>query len=140
MSNSSNRTLTDYKKSYEELFGKMPPLPQGKFEFAEKIDPEFLSLAEEVRYQTFFSKDMDHKHIQLICFALLLNEGSQAAKHHAMAALKLGANWNELWLTCKIASTVSGGLGPLNLGGSMLNELRKEQETAGTAPDTSSAK
>ncbi|MBX9724689.1 MAG: carboxymuconolactone decarboxylase family protein [Candidatus Obscuribacterales bacterium] len=128
MSEQKQRSLDDYKQSYVDLFGSMPPLPLGKFDFAESIDPDFLKLAEEVRYRTFFSDDLDHKTIQLVCFALLLNDGSPAAKHHAVAALKLGATWGELWLMCKIASTVSGGLGPLNLGGSLLNDLKKESD------------
>ena len=108
-------------------FGKMPPLPAGKFSFAEKIDPDFLTLAEEVRYQTFFSDAAEPKVIQLVCFALLLQQGAKAAEHHAVAARKLGATWDELWLMCKIASTVCGGLAPLNLGGSMLNELMEQE-------------
>ncbi|MBX9722408.1 MAG: carboxymuconolactone decarboxylase family protein [Candidatus Obscuribacterales bacterium] len=123
----SKRTIDDYKASYIELFGDMPPLPAGKFSFAEKVDPDFLALAEELRYQTFFSDVAEPKTIQLVCFALLLQQGSNAAEHHAAAARKMGASWEELWLMCKIASTVCGGLGPLNLGGFMLSKL-KEQE------------
>lgn len=123
------RTLEDYKQTYIDLFGEMPPLPAGKFDFAEAVDPSFLLLAEEVRYQTFFSKVVEPKVIQLVCFALLLQQGSQAAQHHAVAARKLGASWDELWLMCKIASTVCGGLGPLNQGGAMLHKV-KEKDSA----------
>jgi hypothetical protein len=123
----SKRTLEDYKATYMELFGEMPPLPAGKFKFAEKIDPSFLALAEEVRYQTFFSDAAEPKTIQLVCFALLLQQGSKAAEHHAAACRKMGATWDELWLMCKIASTVCGGLGPLNLGGSILNQLEEHE-------------
>ncbi len=121
------KTIDQYKQTYLDLFDELPSLPAGKFEFSNSLESdEFLLLAEEVRYRAFFSDHLDQKTTQLICFSLLLKEGSRAALHHAHAAKKLGATFEELWQVCKLTSTVCGGLGPLNFGGTLLDELRRQ--------------
>ena len=41
--------LAQFRDSYVELFGSLPPLPAARFEFSGEINPEFLRRAEALR-------------------------------------------------------------------------------------------
>ena len=120
--------LQQYKNSYVQLFGEMPPLPDAKFAFAAQIDPEGLAQLEAVRAHAFASSLLDPKTIQLICFAVLLAQGIPAASEHARAARRTGATWEELWLVCELTAAVQSS-GPVNQGGSILQKLRLSEKT-----------
>jgi len=123
--------LKTFRDSYVELFGALPPLPAGRFEFSGDIDPEALRLWEQVRARAFYNDVFDLKTTQLILFGMLLAEHNQlAAQAHAAAARRAGASWQELHKIVELASA-TGALYPANQGSALLNGLR-DKETGGT--------
>ena len=122
----SQQEINDFRNSYAEMFGEVPPLPKAKFEFSSDVDPEALLLVEKLRAHAFYNDVFDMKTTQLMLFAMLLVEGSGAAKFHAMAARQAGASWQELHKVMELATAVSA-LSPANKGGALLNELRNSE-------------
>jgi len=121
--------LQQFRDSYVELFGTLPPLPAARFEVSGEINPEFLRLSEQLRAEAFYSEVFDLKITQLILFGMLLAERNQAgAQAHAAAARRAGASWEELHKIVELAAA-TGALAPANQGGALLKTLRdKEQE------------
>jgi 4-carboxymuconolactone decarboxylase len=115
--------LAEFRDTYVELFGSLPPLPAARFDFTGKVDPEFLRRAEALRAHAFYSEVFDVKTTNLILFGMLLVEHNPAAQMHAHAARRAGASWKELQKVVELASA-TGALGPANQGGAMLKTLR----------------
>ncbi len=115
--------LEEFRQSYADLFGEMPPLPAAKFAFSPDVDPQALRLSEEARAHAFESDVFDRKTTQLVLFGMLLSQGVPAAKEHARAAIRAGATWEELHKIVELAS-VSRALGPFNQGAAFLEQLR----------------
>src|ERR1700678_3622697 len=88
--------LAEFRDSYVNLFGSLPPLPAARFEFSGKINPEFLRRAEALRAHAFYSDVFDVKTTNLILFGMLLVEHNAAAQMHALAARRAGTTWEEL--------------------------------------------
>lgn len=122
--------LAQFRETYLQLFGALPPLPAARFEFSGEVNPEFLRLAEQLRAHTFYSDVFDLKTTHLILFGMLLVEHNAAAQMHALAARRAGADWKELHKVVELAST-TGALGPANQGSAMLKTLR-DKETGGS--------
>lgn len=118
--------LTQFRDSYVELFGSLPPLPAARFEFSCEINPEFLRLVEQLRAHALYSDVFDIKTTHLILFGMLLVEHNAAAQMHALAARRAGANWQELHKVVELASA-TGALGPANQGSAMLKTLRDRE-------------
>jgi len=122
--------LKKFSDSYVELFGTLPPLPAGRFEFSGDVDPDALRLWEQVRARAFYNDVFDMKTTQLILFAMLLAEHNQiAAQAHAAAARRAGASWQELHKIVELASA-TGALYPANQGSALLNGLRDKEDGA----------
>ena len=122
--------LAKFRDSYADLFGTLPPLPAGRFEFSSDVDPGALRAWEEMRARAFYNDTFDMKTTQLILFGMLLAEHNQlAAQAHAAAARRAGATWEELHKVVELAAA-TGALYPANQGGMLLNEIRKK-ETGG---------
>ncbi|MES2415898.1 MAG: carboxymuconolactone decarboxylase family protein [Pseudomonadota bacterium] len=119
------KSIKDYADSYVELFGHMPPMPDGRFKLLADLDPEALLTGERLREKAFYSDVFDGKQTQLTLFGMLLIQGHPAAEHHAKAALREGASWEELAKIVELAS-VTGYLFSANRGFSMLNGLREQ--------------
>ena len=126
MSASRQQEIDNFRNSYAQMFGEVPPLPKAKFEFSSDIDPEALLLVEKLRAHAFYNDVFEMKTTQLMLFAMLLVEGSGAAKFHALAARQSGATWEELHKVMELATAVSA-LGAANKGGALLNELRQQE-------------
>jgi 4-carboxymuconolactone decarboxylase len=119
--------LKKFRDSYVDLFGTLPPLPSGRFEFSGDVDPEALRLWEQMRARAFYNDVFDLKTTQLILFGMLLVEHNQiAAQAHAAAARKAGASWEELHKIVELASA-TGALYPANQGSALLNGLRDKE-------------
>jgi 4-carboxymuconolactone decarboxylase len=121
--------LAAFRDSYTELFGFLPPLPAAKFDFSGEIDPEALRIVEKLRSHAFDSDIFDTKITQLLLFGMLLVQGTDAARFHAIAARRAGATWEELHKIAELGSAVMA-LGPINKGGAILNELRNDEAKA----------
>ena len=119
--------LEKFRDSYKEMFGEVPPLPAAKFEFSGEIAPAALRLAEQFRAHAFYNTVFDAKTTQLLLFGMLLATGTEAAQHHAHAARRAGASWEELHQVVELASAMSA-LGPFNHGSAMLHKLRGQGE------------
>jgi len=118
--------LVQFRDSYVELFGLLPPLPSAKFEFSGEVNPEFLRLSEQLRAHAFYSEVFDIKTTHLILFGMLLIEHNAAAQMHAIAARRAGASWEELHKVMELASATKS-LGPANQGSAMLKTVRDKE-------------
>lgn len=118
--------LVQFRDSYVELFGVLPPLPSAKFEFSGEVNPEFLRLSEQLRAHAFYSEVFDIKTTHLILFGMLLIEHNAAAQMHAIAARRAGASWEELHKVMELASATKS-LGPANQGSAMLKAVRDKE-------------
>jgi len=118
--------LAQFRDTYVELFGLLPPLPTARFEFSGEIDPEALRRVEAMRAHAFYSDIFDLKTTHLILFGMLLVEHNAAAQMHALAARRAGASWQELHKVVELASA-TGALGPSNQGSAMLKALRDKE-------------
>jgi alkylhydroperoxidase/carboxymuconolactone decarboxylase family protein YurZ len=127
IANNLPSNLADFRDSYIQLFGVMPPLPGAKFDAIAGIDPESLRLAEQQRAHAFYSDVFDIKTTQLILFGMLLHAGVPAAKFHALAARRAGASWEELQKVTELAAAAAAS-GPMNNGGSILKDLRTHEQ------------
>jgi alkylhydroperoxidase/carboxymuconolactone decarboxylase family protein YurZ len=120
--------LQQFRDTYIELFGTLPPLPAARFEVSGEVNPEFLRLSEELRAHAFYSEVFDLKTTQLILFGMLLAERNQAgAQAHAAAARRAGASWEELHKIVELAAA-TGALAPANQGGALLKALRDKEQ------------
>lgn len=122
------RDLARYRDTYVELFGVLPPLPGARIAFSGDVAPDYSRLMEKLRAHALSPiGDLSVKHIQLICFGMLVVEGHDAAYWHAVAARRLGASWAELHKMVELAGAITSGLGALNRGGALLQRLRTEE-------------
>jgi alkylhydroperoxidase/carboxymuconolactone decarboxylase family protein YurZ len=122
--------LVEFRDSYVEMFGTLPPLPAARFQFSGDVNPEFLRIAEQLRAHAFYNDVFDMKTTQLILFGMLLIEHNQiAAQAHAAAARRAGANWQELHKVVELAAA-TGALYPSNQGSALLNGLREKEQGA----------
>jgi 4-carboxymuconolactone decarboxylase len=118
--------LKQFRDSYVEMFGTLPPLPAGRFAFSGDVDSDTLRLWEQLRARAFYNDVFDMKTTQLILFGMLLVEHNQlAAQAHAAAARRAGASWEELHKVVELASA-TGALYPANQGSALLNGLREK--------------
>jgi alkylhydroperoxidase/carboxymuconolactone decarboxylase family protein YurZ len=120
--------LQQFRDTYVELFGTLPPLPAARFELSGQVNPEFLRLSEQLRAEAFYSEVFDLKTTQLLLFGMLLAERNQVgAQAHAAAARRAGASWEELHKVVELAAA-TGALAPANQGGALLKTLRDKEQ------------
>lgn len=122
--------LAAYRETYRDMFGEVPPLPEGKFAFTGEMDPQFLRHVEALRAHAFDNTVFESKLTQLIIVAMMLATGGGAVEWHVRAARRAGASWLELQTVAELAAAVAA-LGPANVGGALLHRLRAAEERAG---------
>jgi AhpD family alkylhydroperoxidase len=121
--------IAEYRDSYADLIGFVPPRIKSRIERLTEIDPEFLIAQEEVRRLAMYPDALDQKTVQLILFAVLAVNVRDAAKVHGLAARRAGASWEELQATLNLAY-LFGGLSVANVGAHILEEIAElEQRT-----------
>lgn len=118
--------IARFRQTYVELFGSMPALPGGRFDFSGEVAPDWLVLIEKLRAHTFYSEVFDEKLTNLILFGMLLCEHNPAAEVHAMAARRAGASWEELHKVVEL-SAATKALWPANAGSAMLKSVREKE-------------
>ena len=127
--------LQEHRQIYEELLGFVPPRIQARTELLGRLDPEFLSLQEEIRKRGMYPDVFDVKTVQLMLFGMLLLSLRDAARIHGIAARRAGATWEEMQAVVNLAY-LYGGLSAANIGAQFLQqiaEMEAEQETGGEA-------
>jgi 4-carboxymuconolactone decarboxylase len=115
-----------YRRSYEQLYGEMPPIPMANLELEATLAPRYLERLEDLRHEVLLSGPLAVKDVQLLCFALELAELSDAAYWHARGARRQGASWQELHQVVEVTALLRG-LGPSHRGCSVILRLQGEE-------------
>jgi AhpD family alkylhydroperoxidase len=120
---------TKISQGYEEMIGRVPPKVAKRLALSAEIDPDALARLEDLRADFLESRHIDPKAVQLIAFAILLTQTSDAAKFHGLAAMRAGASREELHDAAKIAFLFRG-LAAFNHAGGVLEEVFAEADKA----------
>jgi 4-carboxymuconolactone decarboxylase len=126
--------VEEYRRIYEELLGFVPPRIQARTDLLSRLDPEFLSLQEEIRKQGMYPDVFDVKTVQLMLFGMLLLSLRDAARIHGIAARRAGASWEEMQAVVNLAY-LYGGLSAANIGAQFIQQIAEteaEQEAGAT--------
>jgi 4-carboxymuconolactone decarboxylase len=128
--------LKEYRRLYEELLGFVPPRIQARTDLLSRLDPEFLSLQEQVREHAMYPGVFDVKTAQLMLFGMLLITLRDAARLHGIAARRAGATWEEMQAVVNLAY-LFGGLSVANRGAQFIQEIAEmeAEQQAGTTGD-----
>jgi alkylhydroperoxidase/carboxymuconolactone decarboxylase family protein YurZ len=122
--------VEEYRSFYVELLGFVPPRIQARTDFLARLDPELLTIQEELRRHCMYPECFDTKTSQLMLFAILLTNLQDAAKLHALAAYRAGATFEELSAVVNLVFLFRG-LSAANLGAEILQGIAKVSNTAG---------
>ena len=128
--------LEEYHRIYEELLGFVPPRIQARTDLLSRLDPEFLSLQEQVREHAMYPDVFDVKTAQLMLFGMLLITLRDAARIHGIAARRAGATWEEMQAVVNLAF-LFGGLSVANRGAQYMQEIAEMEATEGAGEATS---
>ena len=109
---------------YVELLGFVPPRIQARTDLLARLDPELLTMQEELRRHCMYPDCFDTKTSQLFLFAILLVNLQDAAKLHALAAYRAGATFEELNAVVNFVFLFRG-LSAANLGAEILQGIAK---------------
>ncbi len=126
----STEDLEDLRGVYVDLIGFVPPRIEARTDLLARLDPELLSMQEEVRKHCMYPEVFDTKTSQLMLFGILLVTLRDAARLHGIAARRAGATWEELTAVANLAY-LYGGLSAANLGAQFIQqiaEIEAEQE------------
>ena len=118
----SDEHVQEYRDFYVELLGFVPPRIQARTDLLARVDPELLSMQEELRRHCMYPECFDTKTSQLMLFAILLTNLQDAAKLHALAAYRAGASFEELSAVVNLVFLFRG-LSAANLGAEILQGL-----------------
>lgn len=127
--NLPERRITDeqveqYRDFYVELLGFVPPRIQARTDLLARLDPELLTMQEDLRRHCMYPDCFDTKTSQLFLFAILLANLQDAAKLHALAAYRAGATFEELSAVVNFVFLFRG-LSAANLGAEILQGIAK---------------
>jgi 4-carboxymuconolactone decarboxylase len=110
---------------YVELLGFVPPRIQARTDFLARLDPELLTMQEELRRHCMYPDCFDTKTSQLFIFAIMLTNLQDASKLHALAAHRAGATFEELNAVVNLVFLFRG-LSAANLGAEILQGIAKQ--------------
>lgn len=113
-----------FRDFYVELLGFVPPRIQARTDLLARLDPELLTIQEELRRHCMYPDCFDTKTSQLFLFAILLSNLQDAAKLHALAAYRAGATFEELSAVVNFVFLFRG-MSAANLGAEILQGLAK---------------
>jgi alkylhydroperoxidase/carboxymuconolactone decarboxylase family protein YurZ len=114
------RTLAEFEQPYQDMLGFTPPKIAKRLKLGMSVDPQLLTALEDWRLAALTPDALDQKTVQLICFAVLLAQTSEAAANHARAAVKAGATCEELHAVAGLAALFRG-LAAFNLAGEIIS-------------------
>ena len=118
-------TLEDLELRYTEMIGFTPPKIAKRLKLGMRVDPALVTALEDWRTAALTPTALDQKTVQLMSFAILLVQTSEAAANHARAAIKAGATLEELHAAAAIAALFRG-VAAFNLAGEVLATLFPE--------------
>jgi alkylhydroperoxidase/carboxymuconolactone decarboxylase family protein YurZ len=120
-------SLSEYRSTYEDLLGFVPPRVQSRFETLAEAGPELLLAQERLRNLIMYTDVLDQKTVQLVLFGILHAKLSDAAKLHGLAARRAGASWDELRAVVNLAFLFTG-FSAANRGPDVLAEIAALEE------------
>ena len=115
-------TLDQLESRYTEMIGFTPPKIAKRLKLGIQVDPALVTALEDWRIAALTPKALDQKTVQLMSFAILLVQTSEAAANHAKAAIRAGATLEELHASAGIAALFRG-VAAFNLAGEILSTL-----------------
>lgn len=118
-------SLQERASGYEDMLGFLPPRVAARFHVTGALDPQLLELQEHIRDHALSLPCFDNKTTQLLVFAMLMMELSDAARMHAIAARRAGATWEELQGVVSLCYLFRG-LSAANRGAELLANLAKD--------------
>jgi alkylhydroperoxidase/carboxymuconolactone decarboxylase family protein YurZ len=121
----SDEQVNEYRDFYIELLGFVPPRIQARTDWLARLDPELLTMQEDLRRHCMYPDCFDTKTSQLFIFAIMLTNLQDAAKLHALAAYRAGATFEELTAVVNFVFLFRG-LSAANLGAEILQGLAKQ--------------
>lgn len=116
----------DTETAYVDMIGYLPPRVASRFAVTGALDPDALAIQEKLRSHAFTAGVFDDKTVQLIVFAMMVVELSDAATMHVHAARRAGASWEELQAIVTLAS-VFRGVPAANRGADILAKVAKQE-------------
>lgn len=125
----SEEALHTLAKPYHDLIGHLPPRVAARHLFTGAIDGRVVALQEEIRNHVMSPACFDDKTTQLLVFAMLMMDLSDAAKTHAIAARRCGATWAELQAVVSLCFLFRG-VSAANRGAALLAELASHDPAA----------
>lgn len=120
----TDEQVEEYRNFYMELLGFVPPRIQARTDWLARLDPELLTMQEELRRHCMYPDCFDTKTSQLFIFAIMLTNLQDAAKLHALAAYRAGATFEELTAVVNFVFLFRG-LSAANLGAEILQGIAK---------------
>ena len=117
--------LDELKARYETMIGFTPPKIAKRLELGMRVDPGLVAALEDWRIAALTPAALDQKTVQLMAFAILLVQTSEAAANHARAAIKAGATLDELHASAGITALFRG-VAAFNMAGEILAGLFPE--------------
>jgi alkylhydroperoxidase/carboxymuconolactone decarboxylase family protein YurZ len=118
----AKRSLAELEQRYVDMIGFTPPKVAKRLKLGMDVDPDLLGALEDWRLAALTPDALDPKTVQLISFAILLVQTSEAAGNHAKAAVKAGATREELHAAAALAALFRG-LAAFNLAGEIIGGL-----------------
>src|ERR1700754_1242599 len=115
-------TLDQLEGRYTEMIGFTPPKIAKRLKLGMQVDPALVTALEDWRIAALTPKALDQKTVQLMSFAILLVQTSEAATNHARAAIKAGATLEELHAAAGVAGLFRG-VSAFNMAGEILANL-----------------
>jgi alkylhydroperoxidase/carboxymuconolactone decarboxylase family protein YurZ len=114
--------VEEHRDFYVDLLGFLPPRIQARTDLLARLDPDLLTMQEELRRHCMYPTCFDIKTAQLMLFGMLLVNLQDASKLHAIAAYRAGATFEELSAVVNLAFLFRG-LSAANLGAEILQSI-----------------
>ncbi len=127
--NDDTISLEARRASYRAMIGHVPPRVDARLEITGALDPVALQLQETLRDHAMTPGIFDEKTIQLMIFAMMMAELSDAAHLHASAARRAGASWEELQRVITLCA-IFRGVPAANRGADILAKVAEKEAAA----------
>ena len=115
-------TIEEYRATYEELVGFVPPRVQARFDSSADTRADLVLAQERLRNLVMYPEVLDQKTVQLVLFGILHAKLSDAATLHGLAARRAGASWDELQAVIDLAFLFTG-FSAANRGPQLLQDI-----------------